>query len=1349
MAIKSLLHLYRTPALSSYKKNVLLTAVGNTIDPGISDIETEFCFNIDVSAPLSSRELEVLRWLLAETFEPQNFSEESFLAGKAAAPPGTESCRPSAKGGNGSAGEFSELLFEVGPRMNFTTAWSANAVSVCHACGLTKVRRIERSRRYKLVMGPKAEDRSRKNEGRGQKGNALLEILHDRMTECRYPDTLTTFETGIKPEPVRTVPLLEEGRSALVRINHEMGLGLDDWDIDYYYNLFAGDLKRNPTNVECFDLSQSNSEHSRHWFFRGKLVIDGREIQESLMQIVKEPYERNPNNSVIAFKDNSSAIRGYEIKTIMPAEPGNTSVFKEKEVTYHIIFTAETHNFPSGVAPFPGAETGTGGRLRDVHATGRGSLFIAGTAAYCVGNLQIPGYPLPWEHGSFTYPGNLASPLQIEIEASNGASDYGNKFGEPLIQGFTRSFGLKLPDGERREWIKPIMFTGGVGQMDAAHIKKEEPEKGMKVVKVGGPAYRIGMGGGAASSMIQGENIEALDFNAVQRGDAEMEQKLNRVIRACVELGRGNPIVSIHDQGAGGNCNVVKEIVSPAGAKIDIRKIIIGDDTLSVLEIWGAEYQEQDALLVHTDRIGMFQSLCGREKVPCAVIGEITGDGNIIVYDGSDNTVVEELSLEKVLGDMPQKTFRMERIPEHVQSLHLPEGLRVADALDRVFRLVSVGSKRFLTNKADRSVTGLIARQQCAGPLQLTVSDVAVIAQSHFPAQTSLHTGAAISIGEQPIKGLINPSAMARLSVGEALTNIVWAKISSLKDVKCSANWMWAPKLPGEGARLFDAALAVRDMMLELGIAVDGGKDSLSMAARVTLHSGEIEVVKSPGALVVSAYAACPDVTKVITPDIKRPGKSRLVYIDLGAGKNRLGGSSLAQCFKQIGDESPDVESTQLLKDAFNAVQKLIDEGCILAGHDRSDGGLVTTLLEMAFAGNCGLNVRCVDNNGGNPFPLLFSEELGLVIEYSVADEERVASVLKEHRVPFHVIGTTLKEKKIKITFNSEVVLDEDMRDLRALWEETSHHLEMLQANPACVLQEKEHIHDRPGPLYRVTFTPGQTPGPVMRKKAKPAVAVIREEGSNGDREMAAAFYSAGFETWDVTMTDLLSGRVDLPAFRGVAFVGGFSYADVLDSAKGWAGTIKFNAKLYEQFRAFYNRPDTFSLGVCNGCQLSALLGWVPWQGIDGEVQPRFIHNESGRFESRFSTVKILESPSLMLKGMEGSVLGIWVAHGEGKAHFPDKKILDKVLEQGLAPVRYADDEGEVTERYPFNPNGSPSGIAALCTPDGRHLSIMPHPERVFMKWQWAWMPDDMKKDLKASPWLKMFQNAREWCGGK
>jgi phosphoribosylformylglycinamidine synthase len=1216
--------------------------------------------------------------------------------------------------------------------MSFTTAWSTNAVAVCHACGLDKVRRIERSRRYALRT---------RSPLRPEQETAFLTQVHDRMTECPYPEPLESFAIGIEPEGVIDIPVLQEGKSALERVNREMGLAFDEWDLDYYTSLFAEKLRRNPTNVECFDIAQSNSEHSRHWFFKGRLVIGGKEDPKHLIAVIRETLEANPANSVIAFKDNSSAIRGYRIRTILPERPGESSRFAASEVDYHVVFTAETHNFPSGVAPFPGAETGTGGRIRDVHAAGQGSLFVAGTAAYCVGNLQIPGYTLPWEDPELLYPGNLASPLQIEIEASNGASDYGNKFGEPVIQGYTRSFGLRLPDGERREWLKPIMFSGGVGQIDARHVDKASPEKDMWVVKVGGPAYRIGMGGGAASSMVQGENIEALDFNAVQRGDAEMEQKLNRVIRACIELGERNPIVSIHDQGAGGNCNVLKEIVSPAGARIEVRAIPVGDETLSVLEIWGAEYQENDALLLRPEHAELFRELCEREKVPVAFVGRVTGDGRVVVYDEKTDSTPVHLDLDRVLGDMPRKVFELERIPPKLEPLRLPPDLTIKDALDRVLRLLSVGSKRFLTTKVDRCVTGLVVRQPCAGPLQLTVSDVAVIAQSHFG-----RTGAAIAMGEQPIKGLVDTSAMARMSVGEALTNLVWAQVSALENVKCSGNWMWAAKLPGEGAALRDAAVAMRDVMIELGIAVDGGKDSISMAALAPTPEGGDEIVKAPGSLVVSAYVTCPDINKTVTPDLKLPGEGHLIYVDLGGGRRRLGGSALAHVFGQVGDEAPDLDDAARLKRAFEVVQELVAAEKIRAGHDVSDGGLVTTLLEMTFAGNCGLSVDLENPNCDDPIQCLFAEELGLVMEVGPEDATHVIERFKKAEVPCVTIGKVEKDPIVKIRFNGQIALEEDARDLRDLWEATSFELDRLQANPECVDEERSLLHDRTGPKLELSFVPQSTSPAVLESKDKPRVAILREEGSNGDREMTSAFHVAGFEPWDVVMSDLLTGRINLEGFRGVVAVGGFSYADVLDSAKGWAGVIRFNEGLREQFQTFYMRPDTFSLGVCNGCQLFALLGWVPWPGIADVEQPRFIQNASGRFESRFAAVTIEKSPAVMLEGMEGSTVGIWVAHGEGRAYFPEPSILEKIEHEGLAPIRFVDDQGQITEAYPFNPNGSPHGIAGLCTPDGRHLVVMPHPERSFLKWQWGFMPEDWKRDLEACPWLRMFQNARSWC---
>ena len=1253
----------------------------------------EFCFNVESAEELTPGETATLQFLLADGFIKETVNTVSYFRG------------------------MEKDVVELGPRLNFATAWSSNMVSICHATGLGKVSRIERSRRY-LV-----------NETVDRK--QFITDHHDRMTECLYPEPLSTFETGITPESVYEVPLKEKGPAALQEIP---GISMDEWDRNFYFDYFATKHGRNPTIVEIMDLNNANSEHSRHGFFRGKHIIDDKEEPETLMEIVRSTLEANATNSIIAFKDNSSGIRGRDIFTILPDEPGTPSSFTKRKLPYHIIFTAETHNFPTGVAPFPGAETGTGGRIRDIQGTGRGGLVVAGTAAYCVANLQIPGYDLPWEEKELTCPSNLASGLEIEIEASNGASDYGNKFGEPVIQGFTRSFDLRLSNGERWGFLKPIMFTGGIGQIDDRHIEKAESEKDMLIIQIGGPAYRVGFGGGAASSMLQGDNVEDLDFNAVQRGDAEMEQKMNRAIRACIEMGESSLIDVIHDQGAGGPGNVLKELVEKSGGRIDIRKIKVGDPTMSVLEIYVAEYQERNGLLIRPENIRNFEAICAREKVNCEVLGKVTGDGRFVVVDGQDNTTPVDLELHEVLGNIPQKTFYDRRQKETLAPLDLPHDLTVRSAVNNVLRLLSVGSKRFLTNKVDRSVTGLIAQQQCCGPLQATVADVAVIAQSHFGL-----SGAATAIGEQPIKMLVDPKAGARMAVGEALTNLLWARIDTLEGVKCSANWMWAPKLEGEGAALYDAACAMRDAMISLGIAVDGGKDSLSMATRV----GE-ETVKSPRELVISVYATMEDITRVITPDIKKPGESLLIYVDLAAGQNRLGGSALAQTLKQTGNISPDLDDPALVKKGFNFIQECIDKELILAGHDRSDGGLITTILEMAFAGNCGLDIEL--KGTGAPVEHLFSEELGLVIECISEKRQEIETILSEKAIPFAVIGRPTSEKQINIKFNNEQVLGASMQELRQVWEETSFQLEKLQMNPDCAAEEKQNIYDRKGPQFALSFTPKETPQDILERANKPKVAILRDEGSNSDREMTAAFYGAGFEPWDITMTDLLQGKITLDRFRGLAAVGGFSYADVPESAKGWAATILFNERLKKMFDDFYSRADTFSLGICNGCQLFALLGWVPWQGIAPADQPRFVRNVSGRFESRWSTVKVLNSKAIMLKSMENLTFGIHVAHGEGRLQFPDETIYEKISNEGLAALAFVDDEGLPTEKYPFNPNGSPAGLTGLCSNDGRHLAMMPHPERSFLTWQAHWLPEEMKKELTVSPWLQMFQNAYGWC---
>jgi phosphoribosylformylglycinamidine synthase len=1254
----------------------------------------EYCFNVESVQPLSKRELDQLSLTLADGFLADSISNKPFFTG--------------------------DRVVEVGPRLNFATAWSANMVSICQASNLDIITRVERSRRYLVPKDKNIED--------------FTADKHDRMTECHYPKSLATFETGIKPEAVYDVDMMTKGPDALLEIP---GISMDKRDRDFYYDYFVEKHNRNPTIVEIMDLNNANSEHSRHGFFRGWQVIDGKKQEKTLWEIVLETLSKNPKGSLVAFKDNSSVVAGHGIDTLHPSAPGKPSPLQTVHVRYHMLLTAETHNFPTGVAPFPGAGTGAGGRIRDVQGTGKGGFVIAGTAGYCVANLHIPGYNLPWE-SNYTCPENLASALEIEIEASNGASDYGNKFGEPMIQGFTRSFDLRLDSGERWGFLKPIMFTGGIGQISDYHLEKDVEKKGMKIVQVGGPAYRVGFGGGAASSMLQGENVAELDFNAVQRPDPEMEQKMNRVVRACNEMGDKTIVDVIHDQGAGGPANVLKELVEKSGGRIEIRNIRVGDPTMSVVEIYVAEYQERNGFLISPENIKQFQAICEREKVGCEVLGEVTGDLQFVVRDEQDGSTPVDINLAELLGDIPLKTFEDEHSNPQLEQLVLPDSLTVIDALYDVLRLVSVGSKRFLTNKVDRAVTGLIARQQCCGPLQLAVSNVAIVAQSHFSP-----SGGATAIGEQPIKMLVDPAKGARMAVGESLTNLVWALIDDLEQVKCSANWMWAPKLPGEGAALYDAVKGMSKTMIAIGMAVDGGKDSLSMATMV-----DDETVKSPRELVISAYAAMSDITKCITPDIKEEGNSALLFIDLGSGHNRLGGSALAQTQKQLGNESPDMDDPSLIKQTFLAIQDSIAQDLISAGHDRSDGGLITTVLEMAFAGNCGLdlNIKSKDSD----LEALFSEELGLVLEVSIDKVNKVRRLLTKAKVPNVCLGKTTVNKLVKIKHNGEVVIHEPMQRLRGWWEETSYQLERLQMNPECAAKEKSNIYDQTGPTYNLSFTPELADEYILSAGNKPKVAILRDEGANSDREMSSAFYAAGFEPWDITMSDLLAGRINLDDFRGLAAVGGFSYADVPESAKGWAATIKFNEVLKAMFTNFYNRPDTFTLGICNGAQLFGLLGFVPWADIVAEKQPRFVHNDSGRFESRWSTVKVGKSPALMLKGMEGLVFGIHVDHGEGKLVFPDQGIRSQVVAQNLVPLVYTDDDGKATEEYPFNPNGSADGFAGLCSPDGRHLAMMPHPERAFISWQCHYLPEEMKKQLEANgnvaPWLEMFKNAYQWC---
>ncbi|CRK86525.1 CLUMA_CG000196, isoform A [Clunio marinus] len=1164
----------------------------------ITSLKSEKCFHVELisGTNLSEDEERKLSWILQDPQDKRLFQTEPFLAI-------TNEC---------------QKLIEIGPRFNFSTADSTNSVSICHSIQLISVKRIEVSIRYLFTFNNKHEI-SQLSE------TILLDHLGDRMTQCIYTwDNIPveSFDEHLKKDKGSwfVVPLLSEGKKALHDVNSKMGLAFDNWDIDYYMNLFTNILKRNPTNVELFDCAQSNSEHSRHWFFKGRMIIDGEEEEKSLIKMIIETQNHSNKNNTIKFSDNSSAMNGFKHEVLRPTcfiGPGKVKV---DIIESDLIFTAETHNMPTAVAPFSGATTGTGGRIRDVQGVGRGGHTIAGTAGYCVGNLQIPGYQLPFETAlsHLEYPSSFATPLKIIIEASNGASDYGNKFGEPVIAGFAISYGTLNSVNQRDEYVKPIMFSGGLGIMDSMHTQKLNPERGMLLAKIGGPVYRIGVGGGAASSVeIQGNNQSELDFNAVQRGDAEMENKLNRVVRACIEMGNKNPILAIHDQGAGGNGNVLKELVEP-------------------------------------------------------------GYAGAIIFS-------KEFQLD-VLGEMPRKKYILER--KNSENFLSPLALlpkddnRYQNYMNRVLSILSVGSKRFLTNKVDRCVSGLVVQQQCVGPLHTPLADYALTCVSHFS-----RNGIATSIGTQPIKGLINSAAGARMSIAESLSNLVFVKISELADVKCSGNWMWAAKLPGEGAKMVDACKAMCQMMSVLNIAVDGGKDSLSMAARV-----QNETIKSPGTLVISTYAPCPDVTIRVTPDLKSPSHEKigeLIWINI-EGKMRLGGSALAQSFSQQGNNCPDISDHHIesLKGAFNVTQQLLQQKMILAGHDISDGGLLTCLIEMAIGGMCGINVdikdavtslQFDDNDSDHIAATLFAEECGWIVECS---QENLQSILKEfqdnHVNVFHIgrsIGFGMNSKII-IRSQDFMFIDETVLDITKKWERTSYELEKLQMNPQCANEEFQSFDTRTGPKYRLTFNPNEVEVKLMNLIVSNPwrVAVIREEGINGDREMIAALIRARFEVHDVTMSDLLARRTFLDNYRGVVFPGGFSYADTLGSAKGWAATILFSDLLKSQFENFKNRKDTFSLGVCNGCQLMSLIGWV-----------------------------------------------------------------------GDMAMHYVDDNMNPTEKYPMNPNGSVEGIAALCSIDGRHLAMMPHPERCCQTFQWPYIPNDFDSQ-QFNPWQSMFNEAYIWC---
>ena len=1212
-------------------------------------------------------------------------------------------------------------VVEYGFKLNFESPWSTHMRTILKNSNIDNILRIEKTKRVLTKNWEK------------EKAN------FDNILHSKYLSPIENFDSDVESLKTELIDINE-----LEKVNATMGLAMDEKDIAYYKKLFVNDYKRNPTNVELFDLSQSNSEHSRHWFFNGILIDNKRVLPHSLFKMVKNTLNCcNTTNSVLAFCDNSSAIRGGEIITLYPSNVMKRNTrYREKanneyllnKVDYDLVFTAETHNFPTGIAPFPGAATGTGGRIRDNQSIGKGGLLIAGSAGYCVGNLFIDGYELPWEtvekeRGRDIYHELPASPLKIEIEASNGASDYGNKIGEPIINGFTRSFGMNIKNRGRIEWLKPIMFTGGLGQMSHNHIKKANPERGMIICRLGGPAYRIGFGGGSASSRGQDNKNSKFDLCAVQRGDPEMENKLNKVIRACIELEAGNPIESIHDQGAGGLGNVCKEIIEPLGGEIYLEHVTLGDKSMTDIEIWTCEYQEVDVCLVKPENVEIIKNICIRENLIIDLIGVVTDTQRVVVYGKNGKDKIVDLQLSNVLGNIPRKEYILNEVKPKLYPILLPKDETLFQMCNKVFRLLSVGSKRFLTNKVDRSVTGLIAQQQCVGPAHTPLSNYGLVAQSHFTTK-----GIVTAIGEQPIKGLISTKSMADMTVIEMLLNIMWVKIDSLEDIKCSGNWMWDIKKEGEQHALYKTCSRMCDVVKEFGFSLDGGKDSLSMSTKV----GK-EVISSPRELVLSGYVGCEDINKRVTPDLKGLNTT-LIFVDLAENKKRMGGSAFAQVLNQVGNDAPDMISSKTIKKCFYLVQHLLDS-YIYSGHDRSDGGLVTTLIEMAIAGNVGFNIN-LPSEEKSYMNYLWNEEAGFVIEVHTKSVKYVTNCFNINCIPIHVLGTTNQSGTITINHGKEVILNTTVHIMREIWEATSFEIEKLQCNTVCVKEEFDAMKDFAYKNERYydcklnvnTTSLIQNMDPLNlppESKNNPLVAIIREEGSNGDREMATAFKVSRFRPVDVTMSDLLKDDFTLDSFRGVVFVGGFSYADTLGAGNGWATVIE-NTNIKEKFNKFVSRSDTFTLGICNGCQLMVKLGIF---GKNVDIK----QNISKRFESRFSYVEVCDSNGIFFNSMTSSKLGVWVAHGEGRF------VLKKGYEEDCnIPLKYINLNGDVTMKYPYNPNGSHESAAAISTKDGRHLAMMPHPERTIFAWQAPWLPEHWKK-YKYYAWIQMFISMNIW----
>lgn len=1291
----SLIEIPGLAALSDFRLGRLLETL-KAVEPGVISVAARYCHFGHLTGPLDDSSLARLEVLLRGTDVPLSL--------------------------DGSAQRVTVI-----PRPGTISPWSSKATDILHACGLSTVERIERGIEFAIsaneVLTPEQLQR-------------LAGALFDRMTEVALLDAAgaaALFENH-DAEPLVRVALSEEGKAALVRANHELGLALSGEEIDYLVDAY-GKLDRDPTDVELMMFAQANSEHCRHKIFRADWVIDGEAQEHQLFGMIKSTTAASGEGVLSAYSDNAAVIAGHAGRRLFPQSADRQ--FRYVEEPIHILMKVETHNHPTAISPFPGAATGSGGEIRDEGATGLGAKPKAGLTGFSVSHLRIPGFRQPWEQ-PFGQPDRMASPLEIMLDGPLGGAAFNNEFGRPNLLGYFRNFESTapgLPASEIRGYHKPIMIAGGVGNVRESHALKQDVPVGARIVVIGGPAMLIGLGGGAASSLASGSSSEDLDFASVQRGNPEMERRAQEVIDRCWEMGDDNPILLIHDVGAGGLSNAVPEAVdhSKRGATIELRDVPNAEPGLSPMAIWCNEAQERYVLIVASERTEQFREICQRERCPVAVIGTLTEEEQLSVSDRQFDNHAVDIPMELLLGNAPRMLRDVTRVEVPDDGLDV-SGIDLGDAVERVLKFPTVADKSFLIHIGDRTVGGLTARDQLIGPWQVPVSDLAITA-SDFDGRT----GEAMSMGERTPLAALNAPASGRMAVGEAVTNIAAASIGAIGNIRLSANWMAAAGHPGEDARLFDTVKAVGDELCrELGIAIPVGKDSLSMRTHWE-ENGQARDVVAPVSLIVTAFAPVEDIGRQLSPALKRVDRpSRLLLIDLAEGANRLGMSCLAQAWNLPGGPVPDLDRPERLKGFFAAIQSLLAEGRLLAYHDRSDGGLLATVAEMMFAGRLGVSLS-VAGSDEDVLAQLFSEELGGVIQVSDDELSTVTRTLEQQGLGWVELGPVEAIDQLTIYRDDEVILRRSRKDLQLAWSETTYRMQALRDNPETAREEYARLEDEddPGLSPVLTFETGEAPA--IGGQHRPRVAILREQGVNSQNEMAASFLRAGFDAVDVHMSDLLEARDSLTNYHGIVACGGFSFGDVLGAGGGWAKSILFNNRLREEFEAFFQRESTFSLGVCNGCQMmSHLKGLIP----GASHWPAFLRNRSEQFEARLSLVEIRSTPSLFLRDMDGSRLPIATSHGEGRATFQDNS--ERSLAEPFVALRYVDNYGAVAERYPANPNGSVDGICGLTSEDGRATIMMPHPERVARSFQNSWHPEEWGED---GPWMRMFYNARREIG--